>query len=184
MTKTPLVPLAACLVLSGCSLTRIEESRGEGPAGEVEFKALRRENPDRLTGGYSLALALDGALVAHGSADPEAPLVLKDLKPGLYEASIRGVKIGRHDFEVEIKAGTRTSIAVLHRNVRRSERTEAVAIGVGKAIVYTVGFIVYVAILACTDADDEDACDRCHASPCCCAAAPPPPKKFSATKKP
>ena len=167
--------LAVLLVLSGCSITRTEESRIDGPKAEVSFAAAR--SGSRLTGGYTLVLLSKGRVAATRECDPDGEALIGDVEPGPYTVVITGRRLKRHEFDVRLKAGERTSIVVLHRNVLHAERAGEIALAAGKVIVYTVGIVVYGVVwltVECMthflddDPDPSSACSTCHQSPCCC----------------
>jgi len=191
MTRSILILLA---VGSGCSITRTEEARIEGPRAEVSFLAGR--SGKRPTGGYYLELRQHGREVAHHACDPDRPVVIPDLEPGRYDVVIRGEHLKSHAFEVRLKAGERTSIVVLHRNVLDRERAAEIATTAGEVFIYTVGSVVYGIVWltvelvthACDDDKDDRpaACASCHQSPCSCYrrdATPPAPTAPPARKE-
>lgn len=150
----------AVLLASGCSVVRVDEVPMDGSLGAVEIKAIKRDDPDELTWGYAFLLKGPGTKPVWITAEPSGPVLLPNLKPGPYTVEVRGKGISPKRFEVDIRAGVRTSIAVLRKNVKRNERIEALAAATGKAILYSVGFVGYVLIVlpiqACLDGDTGD----------------------------
>ncbi len=154
----------AVLLLTGCSIATVERAPVDSPRGEVEFKVVRQAHPETLAGGYSLSLVKDGRFVASRDCDPRGPVALEDLEPGRYKAVLRGEHLKCCDFEFRVRAGERTSIVVLHRNVLNRERAEEIASTAGTVIVYTVGIPVYgvawLTVECCTHWGDGDVtCD-------------------------
>ena len=158
MTKSLAAFFASASVLSGCAVATVDRSPVDSPRGEVEFRAVRK--PETLTGGYSLALVKDGRFGVCRDCDPCGPVMLEDLEPGLYRAVLRGPHQKRWDFEVHVRAGERTSIVVLHRNVLNRERAEEIVSPAGLVIVYSVGIPIYgaawLAVECCTHWDEGD----------------------------
>lgn len=168
------ISVAAFILVSGCSVVQVDERPMDGSLGAVELKAIKRDDPDELTSGY--AFRVKGRRFKSGwvSAESTGPVLLPGLRPGSYTVEVRGKGISPKRFEIDVRPGVRTSIAVLRKNVKRNERiaekAEAVAVAAGKAVLYTVGFVGYVIIVlpvqACLegDSDDEDDEDDCRAA--------------------
>lgn len=170
MARILATALASCLLVTGCSVVRVDERRMEGPEGAIELKAIRRTDPDVLTSGYAFRVKGQGRNSGWISVDTSGPSLLPDLPPGPYTIEVRGKGISRKRFQVEVRSGVRTSIAVLRKSVKRNARIEEacedVAVGTGKAVLYTVGFVAYAVIWlvveGCTgdDEDDDETCEE------------------------
>ena len=168
---------AAALLLSGCSVLRVDVRAAEGTAGELELKALKNESPEELKSGYYFSVARNGVTVGSCETSGDSATVMKNLEAGTYELWISGHGLRGEKFEVEVSAGRRTSVSVLHRNVLRRERSEAAAATTGKVVLYTVGAVLYavvwvIAECVSSDGDSSSACSQCGHDPCVC-----PPKK-------
>jgi len=180
--------MIVALLLSGCSITRVEERPCEGPHGELELKAIKGDGATDLKGGYAFHVSGDAGDLGWHSPPPDSRVLLQNLEPGRYQVRFSSARLKEQRIELDVKPGSRTSLVVLHRNVRRLDRAEDIAATTGKVILYTVGAVVYAVVWClcevwCGDDEDDD-CPRCHHSPCRCAAPPPPPpKRFNDYKK-
>lgn len=174
--RLPVVALG--LLLAGCTVVRVEyeplADGGAEPAGEIQFLAFRDDSPKRLTPGYTLTVVKNWAIVGTYESSASQATSIGDLKPGTYDVSIRGRGIDTQSTNVKVRPGQATVIQLMVRNARRAARANDLAIGAGKAVLYTVGAvayaIVYVFLESCDgdddDDDDDDLCFQCGRSSC------------------
>jgi len=172
MVRILAIALATCILASGCSVIRVEERPMAGPEGSIELMALRRDDPGELTSGYEFRVKGQGHDSGWIAADPACPILLPDLPPGTYRIEVQGRGISKKRFEVEIRAGVRTAIAVLRKNVKRNDRLEKAAEDVGNALAQAgqvvlvgLGYVAYGILWLCVegclgddDDDDEETC--------------------------
>lgn len=165
-TRAFLACAAAGAILSGCSVTKVEEHRCEGPAGELEIKVLRRANPRDLKGGYSFHVARENASL--GGFESDAPVLLTGLEPGPYRVAITGGKLKEERIVLQVKPGRRTRLLVLHYNARRLERLKECAETTGEilaevagAVAHAVAWMVRECIQECLFGDDDDDDEDC-----------------------
>src|SRR5687767_78060 len=109
MRGTPRLLLGLALLLSGCTVIRIDHEKLPEPEGidlgEIRFMALRGENPDRLANGYVMSVTRNFAVVGTYESSSSQAISSPALEPGIYDISITGRKIEPQSAQVEVRAG-------------------------------------------------------------------------------
>lgn len=171
MIRAFIALLAGCVLLSGCAVFRVGlEITGE-PKGEIALKAVKRDEPEKLAAGYEFLVVREGRNFGWHLSRADGPVLLKDLAPGRYNVSATGLRIQRHETDVEVTPGRRTVVELLVRDARRSDRMASAAEMVGNFFLYTVFGVaaLFIWLWGLTVPDEpDDTCTRCTRDPCVC----------------
>jgi hypothetical protein len=169
---------APALFLAGCTIVRIDYERlpGDEPSGEIRFLALRDDSPERLTDGYVLTVMKNWAIVGTYESLSTGSVGAGNLKPGTYDVSIGGRGMETQSTRIEVKPGQATIVRLLVRNARHAAAAGDIAIGAGKAVLYTVGAVLYAVVWVCShsgrggggggDDNNDSRCWSCGSSSC------------------